>query len=208
VELADVQSILVARGVERAVLVGTSRGGILAMLLAVARPGVMAGVILNDIGPVIEAQGLMRIKNYVGRLPQPRSFQEAATLLRRLFESQFPTLSEDDWMAFARRTFKETDGTLVPDYDVKLARALKDVRPERALPPLWRQFDALGRIPLMVVRGSNSDILSAATVAAMRVRRPDIELLEVPDQGHAPLLAEADVLGRIRQFVAGCPHPH
>lgn len=204
VELADLLAVLTALGIERAVFVGTSRGGILTMLLASARPGAMAGAVLNDIGPVIEPKGLVRIKSYLGRLPQPKSFEDAADIVSRLFGSQFPRLSREEWMAFARRTFTQKDGAIVPRYDPKLAEVLKGVDLERPLPALWKEFDALGRVPLMAVRGANSDLLAPATVDAMRARRPDIETLEVPEQGHAPLLAEADVVVRIRSFIARC----
>src|SRR5205823_12993721 len=109
------------------------------MLLAVARPTAIAGCVLNDIGPVIEPEGLMRIKSYVGKLPQPVSFNEAAEVLRRLFSTHFPKWSDDDWRAFARRTFKEADGRLVPDHDVKLATTLTGIGPERPFPPLWKE---------------------------------------------------------------------
>jgi pimeloyl-ACP methyl ester carboxylesterase len=204
VELADVSAVLTALEIQRAVFVGTSRGGLLAMMLAATRPTVIAGVILNDIGPVIEPTGLMRIKSYVGKLPTPRSYQEGADILRRLFGAHFSRLEQDDWLNFARRTWKEHDGALVADYDVKLADTLAGADFERPLPPLWHQFEALGRVPLMVIRGANSDILSAATVSAMRERRYDIDVIEVPDQGHAPLLVEPSLIGRIASFVVFC----
>src|ERR1700716_211721 len=110
VELADILSMLTALDIARAAFIGTSRGGILSMLLASARPTAIAGCVLNDIGPVIEPKGLMRIKSYVGKLPQPSSFHEAAYILRRVFGSQFPKLNDDDWVAFAFRTFKDASG--------------------------------------------------------------------------------------------------
>jgi pimeloyl-ACP methyl ester carboxylesterase len=204
VELADLLAVLTALGVGRAAFVGTSRGGILTMLLAVARPTAIAGCVLNDIGPVIELEGLMRIKGYVGKLPQPASFGEAADTLRRRLGGHFPKWDDADWLAFAHRTFKEEGARLAPDYDPALATILAGVSPEQPLPPLWREFDALAHIPVMVVRGANSDILSAATVQAMRERRRSLEVVEMADEGHAPRLSDAATAGRIAAFVASC----
>jgi pimeloyl-ACP methyl ester carboxylesterase len=203
VELSDLLTVLAALNLGRAVFIGTSRGGILTMLLGVARPGAIGGVVLNDIGPVIETSGLARIKSYVGKLPQPKNFEDAAQILRGIFAAQFPKLSPEDWLAYAHRSFREQNGTLVPTYDVNLAKsfeALDLLRPS----PLWEQFDALPRVPILVIRGANSDILSTATLAAMRARRPDLQSLEVADQGHAPLLDTADVIATIRTFVGTC----
>jgi len=203
VAFADLSAVLAALEITSATVVGTSFGGILAMMLAALPPVAVSGVILNDIGPVLEPAGLMRIKNYVGKLPIARNFKEGAEILRWLFEAQFTKLSPDDWMAFAQRTWHEDHGTLVPTHDPKLARVLRGMSLER-IPTLWDQFDALARIPLMVIRGANSDMLASTTLNAMLARRDQLEVVIVPDQGHAPLLAEAKVISRIAAFVASC----
>jgi pimeloyl-ACP methyl ester carboxylesterase len=205
IELADLLAVIAALDCAPALFIGTSRGGILAMFCAAVRPTLVAGVVLNDIGPVIEPKGLVRIKSYVGRLPRPRNFEEAADILRRLFSAQFPKLGPEDWHAMARRAFRQKDdGRLVPTYDDRIAKTMEGADFERSLPPLWKEFDALANVPVMVIRGENSDILSAATVDAMRVRRAEMETVVVPEQGHAPLLAEADVIARIKAFATRC----
>jgi len=204
VELNDVLTALTALGIGPAVFVGTSRGGILTMLLATVSPAALAGAVLNDIGPVIELQGLIRIKSYVGKMPPSKSYDEATAILRRLFGAQFPKLTSEDWVDYARRSFEQRDGKLVPSYDPMLAKILEGIDPERPPAPLWNAFDALAAVPVMVIRGALSDLLSAETVAAMRQRRPDLEVMEVPDQGHAPLLTDAASIRRIAAFVLRC----
>lgn len=204
VELSDVAAVLTALEAAPAVVVGTSRGGILAMLLAAWRPTLLAACVLNDIGPVIEPQGLMRIKGYLGKLPPPKDYADAADILRRMFGAQFPAMTAPDWLAHARRTYREADGRLVPDHDTALATALAALDLERPLPTLWNEFGALARRPVMAIRGGHSDILSAATLAEMRVRRRDLEVVEVEDQGHAPWLTDAATISRIVAFVQRC----
>jgi pimeloyl-ACP methyl ester carboxylesterase len=208
VELADVLAVATALECLPAIFVGTSRGGILTMLLAAQRPAAIAGAVLNDIGPVIEPQGLMRIKGYVGKLPQPRSFDDGAEVLRRLFSGQFPKLDKDDWLKASHRTFREEKGALVPTYDVNLAKTLESIDPEKPVPSLWKEFDAMRNMRVLAIRGENSDLLSAATFEEMQARHPALETLIVPDQGHAPLLAEAETIARICDFVRACDTRH
>jgi pimeloyl-ACP methyl ester carboxylesterase len=204
VELADVVTVLATLEIEQAVFVGSSRGGLVSMLLAVAHPTAIAGVVLHDIGPVIEPKGLARIKDYVGKLPQPASFAEGAEILRRLFEAQFPEFTADQWVTSAQQTWKIEDGELALTYDVHLACALAEFDIERPLPPLWNEFDALAHVPLLVIRGANSDVLSAATVDTMRTRHPDSTIIEVANQGHVPLLDGSELIDRIAEFVRRC----
>ncbi len=204
VELADIVSVLTALAIGPAIFVGSSRGGVLTMLLGAAHPTAIAGVVLHDIGPVVEPKGLARIKGYVGKLPQPRSFEEGADILRRFMSAQFPKLTAGQWLAAARRTWQMKNGALVPTYDVRLARALAGIDIERPIPPLWNEFDTLADVPMLVIRGGNSDILSSATVAAMRARRTKMELIEVADQGHTPLLEGDDLLRKIVRFAEDC----
>lgn len=204
VELGDLVAVLTALAVGPAIFIGSSRGGLLTMHLGVAHPTAIAGVVLHDIGPVIEPKGLARLRSYVGKMPQPRSFTEGADILRHLFHGQFPNLSSDQWLGAAKRAWQTRGGALAPTYDVRLSRTLTAIDIERPLPPLWNEFDALQRLPMLVIHGAKSDILSAETVAAMAARHPGMELIEVADQGHVPLLEGEDLLRRIGDFVAKC----
>ena len=202
-ELGDVVTVLSALGITRAVFVGSSRGGILTMLLAATHPAVIAGAVLHDIGPVIEPTGLVRIKSYAGKLPPPRNFEEGADILRRLFSAQFPKLTDADWLAAAKRGWKTADGMLVPTYDVRIAQTLVELDIDHPLPTMWPQFDALAGVPVLVIRGAKSDLLSAETVAEMKEHHPGMEIIEVPDEGHVPLLV-GGLLQKIAAFVAAC----
>jgi len=203
VELGDVVTVLTEFSAEPAIFIGTSRGGILAMLLAAFRPGAIAGAVLNDIGPVIENAGLMRIKGYVGKLPQPASIEDGAEMLRRRDGAQFTSLTTDDWLDQARRNWWLKDGQLVPSYDPALSKTLEEADPDKPLPDLWAQFDALPEVPLMVIRGENSDLLSTATVEAMQARRPDLAILGIEGEGHAPRV-EGAVIADIAAFAERC----
>lgn len=201
VELGDALSVLAEFGVARAVFLGTSRGGLMTMLAGMARPELLAGAILNDIGPVIEGAGLARIRAYLGRLREPSTMDEAVALLKAAGAERFPALGDDDWRGQAESIWSVTDGVFAPAFDPALAKTLENADFDASLPTLWPQFDGLAGVPLMVIRGDRSDILSAETVAAMAERRPDMDIVTVAGQGHAPLLTDGSTIGRIAAFV-------
>ncbi len=153
---------------------------------------------LADVATVLTALGVR-----VGKLPPPSSFADGAEILRRLFAAQFPLVTAEQWLAAAHRTWQMKDNEFKPTYDIRLARTLADIDIEQPLPPLWNEFDSLARVPMLVIRGTNSDILSAATVEAMAARHPGMQSIEVPDQGHVPAL-EGDLIATVAQFVAAC----
>jgi pimeloyl-ACP methyl ester carboxylesterase len=202
IELDDVMQVLVATGITEAVFVGTSRGGLLTMALAAARPAAIMGVVMNDVGPVIDARGLLRIRGYVGKLPLPRSYVEGAEILKRLSDQQFPALGEAEWEMMARRTWTDRDGRFRTDYDPNLMKVLEELDLEAPLPMLWPYFEALNGVPILAIRGENSDLLAEKTLQDMGERHPDCETLVAPGQGHAPLLGSKDMIRRIGKLVS------
>ena len=142
VENADILASMDALGVEHAIFVGTSRGGLHTMMTAATRPAAIKAAILNDIGPVIEAQGLARIRGYVGKLPTPRSWSDAVDLAKHVMDAQFTALSDDEWLAYAQLTFEEKDGRFIPRYDTRLMKTLEGVDLEAPLPTAGRSSRA------------------------------------------------------------------
>jgi len=200
---ADVLAMLDALAVPRVVLVGTSMGGLIAMLLAVAAPDRLAAVALNDVGPVLDPTGLARIANRGGMLPEVRDWADAAAYARAVNGLAFPDYAEADWAAYARRLFREEGGRPVLDYDPRIMEPFRETAAQPA-PDLWPYFDKLaedGR-PLLLVRGALSDLLSAETAAAMRVRAPQMAYAEVPRVGHAPMLTEPAAQSALAAFLA------
>ncbi|MCA3563303.1 MAG: alpha/beta hydrolase [Methylocystis sp.] len=203
VELQDVQDVMTACGIHQAVFIGTSRGGIISMGLSAVRPACIRGVVLNDIGGIIEGKGLARIKSYVGKLPKPADYTEAVAILKRIASQHFTRLSAADWETFARRSFKETPAGLAPDYDPRLMKSLEEFDLEKPLPPLWQYFDGLRGFPVLSIRGENSDLFSAETQAEMTRRHPHCEAYVVPGEGHAPLLADRATIRKVTSFIHG-----
>ncbi len=196
-EAHDAIALLDHLGVAKVTILGTSRGGLIAMLLAATTPERLNGAILNDIGPELAAVGLDRIKEYVGRRPEFRSYDEAAEGLAAANAAQFPGVTLARWRVHAENIWAELPGeSLMLRYDPRLRDALKDLD-TAAAPDLWPFFDALAAMPLTVLRGGNSDLLSAELLARMQARAPSMRARVVPGRGHVPFLDEAEALDGI-----------
>lgn len=199
IEMLDVADFITLQDLTGCAIVGTSRGGLIAMILAAAQPASFGPVVLNDIGPIIERSGLARISAYAGRIPLPGSWAEATKLVRDMNVRAFPAVPEDKWEQVARQWFNERNGRPTPGYDHKIGNSLSVL--DGPIPALWPQFEALKMHPMMVLRGEHSDILSAATVDEMRRRHPMFTDMVIKGQGHAPLLADKHSIGGISAFL-------
>jgi pimeloyl-ACP methyl ester carboxylesterase len=198
VEAGDVVTLLDHLHLDRVTILGTSRGGLVALVLAAIARDRIAGVIFNDIGPEIMPEGLSYIMDYLGKPPKFRTLTEAAAALPRHYAPAFRDVPAENWAALARRIYREEGGQLVNRYDPKLREAVAPAfAPDAVAPDLWPLFDALAGAPLGLIRGAGSNILSAQTAGEMRLRRPDMEYAELADRGHVPFLDEPPALAVI-----------
>lgn len=190
-EVADTLTVLDNLGVKRFAIIGTSRGGIVAMVMAARALDRMAGVLFNDIGPRIDSEGLLRIRSYLGSDRPIASWEEAVSSLKATTPG-FPDLGEEDWHVFARRLYREEDGRPQMDYDPGLSLNFPSAEDITAgkVPELWPLFEMLAPLPCLVLRGEHSDLLSEETVAEMRRRHPRLAAATVPARGHVPFLDE------------------
>ncbi len=201
VYVQDIWSLLDTLAIEKVILIGTSMGGLMSMLMAAEKPQRIAAVVLNDVGPEVETQGLARIKKYVGIKQTFSAWNEVVIALKKGNQDFFPDLQEQDWLAFAKRLFEENDSHKIEaDYDVNITRAFSDQQTN-----LWPLYDALRTIPTMLIQGELSDVLSDKIVHKMVEHKPNLYLVRVPNRGHAPFLDEPviiDTLGYFLQQVA------
>ncbi|WP_421865939.1 alpha/beta fold hydrolase [Parvibaculum sp.] len=203
-EMMDTLDLMGAAGVGQAVFAGTSRGGLIIMALAAFRPNVIRAAILNDIGPEVEPKGIARIASYVGVMETPKTWDEAAVKLRMMNEREFPNLSAEAWRTFAHRTFAEEHAAPKMDYDPKIGTAMrKGLEASKGeIPTLWPQFKSLSQMPLLAIRGENSDILTPGIVTRMTEANPAMKSVVAKDRGHAPFLDEPEVLAAIDDFLS------
>lgn len=200
--VADVEALLAEQGIERFISIGTSMGGLMTMMLAANKPGRLAAVVMNDIGPQIEAAGIERITGYVGHGRSYPTWMHAARSICNVHAEAFPDYELDQWLEMAKRTMVVSqNGRISYDYDMAIAEPFKG--PDGAAPAdLWPAFDALSGVPMVLVRGELSDLLSPQTVREMAKRNPAMTTVTVPRVGHAPMLNEPEALEAIDALLA------
>lgn len=195
----DLRHLLAAAGLHRAVVIGTSMGGLLACAMGAAMPGALAGVVLNDVGPNIGGEGFGRIMEYLSK-DNPQPDWDSAV---RTFKAMLPNLSlrtEDDWRAAAEATWREgEDGQLHYDWDLHIIDPLVK---KRALPDLWALYRSLRHVPVLAIRGGASDVLLPETFAQMAEEHPGLEQVTIEGVGHVPTLTEPEAAEAIDRFLA------
>lgn len=198
----DMLALLDGLGIARCGVIGTSMGGLIALVMNALRPELMQAIVFNDIGPVIEAEGLERIQSYVGPRGAMKDWTEAAARCRAINAQAFPDFGSADWQAFARRTCREqADGTVTFDYDPAISQGVSGEGATVVPPDLWPLYVLMDRLPVLVVRGELSDLLSRETVLEMAQRHSGAYAsAEVPRVGHAPILDEPAALSAITAF--------
>lgn len=201
VEAGDILAGLAALNIAEAAFIGTSRGGLIIHVLGAMQPAVLKAIVLNDIGPVIEADGLAHIRSYLDPAPKPKTRAEAVSAQRGAHGSDFPALTEADWERMVSALYRETDHGLMPDFDPRLLETLAGLDLSKPLPDLWPQFEALAAVPLLAIRGANSRLLSAETIREMGRRHSGMEAITVYGQGHAPFLETDSLPGAIAAFL-------
>lgn len=204
----DMLGLIARLGLDRPVLLGTSMGGLVAMVMGATAPQGYRGLILNDVGPMVEPAGLARIAGYVGLASDVTDWAGAAEYCRLTNGSAFPHYGDADWLRFAHRLFVDDAGG-VPRlaYDPAIAAGLAGSDPSAVPVDLWPMWDALAPLPILAIRGENSDILGAATLAEMDRRHPGMHSINVAGVGHAPMLDEPEAVAAIERFLAGTCAP-
>ena len=200
--VADVEALLEEQGIDRFISIGTSMGGLMTMMLAANKPGRLAAVVMNDIGPQVEPAGIERITGYVGHGRSYPTWMHAARSICNVHSEAFPDYELDQWLEMAKRTMVVSqNGRISYDYDMAIAEPFKE--PDGAAPAdLWPAFDALCGVPMVLVRGELSDLLSPQTVEEMAKRNPAMTTVTVPRVGHAPMLNEPEALEAIDALLA------
>jgi pimeloyl-ACP methyl ester carboxylesterase len=203
---ADVETVLDAIAAPRAIFLGTSMGAAITWTTAARTPSRVAAAILNDAGPVVNLAGLARIVQYIGRTGPFPSWAALVDDVKANYGVMLPHADDAHWLRFARRSARELpDGRVELDYDPALARAFAPPKAGVLLPDPKAQFATMAAIPVLVLRGAESDILTADGVAAMRELKPDVEVVEISGVGHAPTLDEPEAIAAVSRFLAKLP---
>lgn len=204
IELLDVINLISLRRLHRPAILASGWSGVIIMMLAALYPTMIGPVILNDTAPKLETNGLIRVQAFIGRIPQPTSWRKAAELLKELYKNQFTDLKQEDWQRLAHQQYNDEKGRPVQSYDQNLEKVLIMVDPTVGTPEMWDQFQALKHLPILAIRGENSDVVRKQTLEKMFDIHPNLQMFTVANEGHTPRLDDDLSIERIRLFLEKC----
>lgn len=205
VYVQDIQALLDKLDLNEVILIGTSLGGLVSMLLSAMNPERVRALVINDIGPEINPSGLERIKSYVQSKPAPiEDWDQAQKRTQQALRREYPNFTDKDWQLFAQRLYKQSNGSIQLDYDPAISVLFDDQKESMETLDLWPVFDSLSPVPMMTIRGELSDILLPETTSKMQQMHPKFTLLEVPEVGHTPLFEDPQVTKKVVNFLAHC----
>lgn len=199
--VTDMFKLLDEQELDRLILIGTSMGGLMSMLMCNLQPQRFAGAIINDIGPEIDPAGLERIQGYVGTGHEIRSWDDAVAHTRAINGVAFPNYSDVQWLRFTRGLYREVDGVPQLAYDPAISRLMQDDDSDAVPPDLWPLFENMAAMPLLLIRGVLTDILAQSCVERMQSISPGMTVAQIPDRGHAPMLDEPGAVAAIEGFL-------
>ncbi|MGH1371398.1 MAG: alpha/beta fold hydrolase [Cellvibrionaceae bacterium] len=198
----DMWALLDQQGIDRVVVVGTSMGGLMGMLMAAQRPERIQGLVINDVGPEVDPKGLARIMGYVGKAVQVETWDDAVAQTKAINQVCFPNFTSEQWWAMARRTYRENDqGVPIPNYDPQISTPIHDEDSAAVPTDLWPIFESIS-VPLLALRGGLSDLMSADCLQTMATLQPHMQWVEIDGVGHAPVLDEPQAVAAIENFIS------
>lgn len=200
--VGDMFTLLEDLAIPKTLIIGTSMGGLMSMLMTNMQPERFAAVVLNDIGPELDPVGLERIKNYVGKRREIHSWDDAVAQTREINGTAFPKYTEEEWLRFTKGLYKEVDGVPQIAHDGGIAQAILEADSNAVPPDLWPLFANMASIPMLLVRGAITDLLAEDCVAKMQDVAPGLKVVNIPDRGHAPMLDEPLAVAAIESFFA------
>jgi len=201
--VGDMFKLLDELAIDRMLVIGTSMGGLMAMIMANMQPARFAGIVLNDIGPELDPVGLGRIMNYVGRHREIRTWDDAVAATREINEVAFPKYTDEEWLRFTRGLYHEENGVPVISHDAAIAQPMLDSEANAVPPDLWPLFEGMASTPMLLVRGALTDLVAMDCVEKMQEKSPTLKVAQIPDRGHAPMLDEPAAVAAIDAFIAG-----
>jgi pimeloyl-ACP methyl ester carboxylesterase len=200
----DMFALLDSLNLDKVTIIGTSLGGLIAMLMAAMQPQRIKAIILNDVGAVINPVGLARIQGYVGSASSFNTWADAAKACALINGQAFPDYGSQHWVDFAKRTCQQTaDGEITVAYDPAIASAISDPQENIPIPPMWPLWEQIDALPVLLIKGELSDLLATETASEMAEGHSGpFAFIEVPNRGHAPMLDEIEAVTAIKEFLA------